>query len=439
MIGRPRPRPHVQPGAHSGREVAPKPCGRSHILSKAWNQAEVLDSELLQRLFREARGLTENELYERLASWEDNSDDKGLQQRQHTESTLRGEVSRLQKEVSQLRDVAYAAKKKAMDAELAQAKTAEKIEARMSLSRRQLQSIARGMGAASGLAERCRDLQHRADVLNLELDSLKKGARQKRQAMEDCSRDGRELAQRLELAEKDQPGSTLLVEAEAADLHSDFRAELVSLLTERSELRESLQKQKEMVELQQLLSDERMLLEKRRMSATDMLREIADLEEQADDLERNSQRVLGEMRNSLERLAMQVEELRRAKDQAEDWLGAVWAALNQQRREQLLLYQRVKEEDDWAGRLQDRTESLVVELQVLEKETHAQQRIPETPDKETFRSLALLQQSRKHARQALSRQLARSRQVQGSLKEAETQQISLLEDLRPVRPMLTLS
>ena len=36
------------------------------------------------------------------------------------------------------------------------------------------------MGAASGLAERCRDLQHRADVLNLELDSLKKGARQKR-------------------------------------------------------------------------------------------------------------------------------------------------------------------------------------------------------------------------------------------------------------------
>eukprot|EP00439_Symbiodinium_sp_Y106_P071892 s2062_g13.t1 len=131
--------------------------------------------------------------------------------------------------------------------------------------------------------------------------------------------------------------------------------------------------------------------------------------------------------------------LRRAKDQAEDWLGAVWAALNQQRREQLLLYQRVKEEDDWAGRLQDRTESLVVELQVLEKETHAQQRIPETPDKETFRSLALLQQSRKHARQALSRQLARSRQVQGSLKEAETQQISLLEDLRPVRPMLTLS
>ncbi|OLP88109.1 hypothetical protein AK812_SmicGene30586 [Symbiodinium microadriaticum] len=290
-----------------------------------------------------------------------------------------------------------------------------------------------GMGAASGLAERCRDLQHRAAVLNLELDSLKKGARQKRQAMEECSRDARDLAQRLELAEKDQPGSTLLVEAEAADLHSDFKAEVVSLLTERSELRESLQKQKEMAELQQLLADERMLLEKRRMSAADMLREIADLEEQADDLERNSQRVLGEMRNSLERLAMQVEELRRAKDQAEDWLGAVWAALNQQRREQLLLHQRVKEEDDWAGRLQDRTESLVVELQVLEKETQAQQRIPQTAEKETFRSLALLQQSRKDARQALSRQLARGRQVQGSLKEAETQQISLLEDLRPVR------
>ncbi|CAE7888619.1 unnamed protein product [Symbiodinium microadriaticum] len=260
--------------------------------------------------------------------------------------------------------------------------------------------------------------------------TLLRGSLTSENRSQECSRDARDLAQRLELAEKDEL-------KKAADLHSDFKAEVVSLLTERSELRESLQKQKEMAELQQLLADERMLLEKRRMSAADMLREIADLEEQADDLERNSQRVLGEMRNSLERLAMQVEELRRAKDQAEDWLGAVWAALNQQRREQLLLHQRVKEEDDWAGRLQDRTESLVVELQVLEKETQAQQRIPQTAEKETFRSLALLQQSRKDARQALSRQLARGRQVQGSLKEAETQQISLLEDLRPVRPMLT--
>ncbi|CAE7202278.1 unnamed protein product [Symbiodinium sp. CCMP2456] len=412
MIGRPRPRPHV-PGAHAGREVSPKPGAESHVLSKALNQAEGLDSELLQRLFREARGLTENELYERLAAWEDNSDDSGLQQRKQTESTLRGEVSRLQKEVSQLLDEAYAAKKKAMDAELAQVKTTEKIEARMSLSRRQLQSIARGMGAASGLAERCRDLQHRAAVLNLELDSLKNGARQKRQAMEECSRDARDLAQRLELAEKDQPGSTLLVEAEAADVHSDFRAEVVSLLTERSELRESLQKQKEMAELQQLLADERMLLEKRRMSAADMLREIADLEEQADDLERNSQRVLGEMRNSLERLAMQVEELRRAKDQAEDWLGAVWAALNQQRREQLLLHQCLG----------------CAELMFLECGFHPKV-VLVVP---VFVLVPFC---------LLVVYCAMPRQSPANFSEIctqETQQISLLEDLRPVRPMLTPS
>ncbi|CAE7364924.1 unnamed protein product [Symbiodinium pilosum] len=392
-------------------------------------------------MLQEVRGLTEDELYERLTTWEDGDVDSALQQRQHAESTLRGEVTRLLAEVSRLQQESASAKQKAMSAELVQFKSAEKMEAKISLARRQLQSIARGMGAASGLAERCRYLQRQAEVLFVQQDALSKDAKKKKQALEDCSREVRELSHRLEIAEKDPQGAATTgwvsgAAFEAPSSEVDLQAETASLLAERSALRQSMHKQKEMVELQQLLADERMLLEKRRMSAADMLREIADLEEQADDVERNSQRVIGEMRSSLERLASQVDELRRAKDQAEDWLGAVWAALNQQRREQLLLHQRVKEEDDWASRLQDRTEALVVELQVLERETHAQ-RLPEAhQEKDALRTLAYLQQSRKHARQTLSRQLASSRHVQGSLKEAESQQISLLERLSPVKPML---
>lgn len=68
-----------------------------------------------------------------------------------------------------------------------------------------------------------------------------------------------------------------------------------------------------MAQLQRLLEEERQLLEKRKMTSGEMLRDIGDLEQQADDVERNGRRRVSELRTLLERLAQRGEELSKAK------------------------------------------------------------------------------------------------------------------------------
>ena len=85
------------------------------------------------------------------------------------------------------------------------------------------------------------------------------------------------------------------------------------LLLQRASLQGRLRKQQEMAQLQQLLAEERLLLAKRKMTTQEMLRDIGDLEQQADDVERNAQRSISELRTLLERLAQRCEELTVAK------------------------------------------------------------------------------------------------------------------------------
>lgn len=357
---------------------------------------------MLESTLQEVRGLTEEELYNELSGWEE--DPEKLRRRQQTEGQLRQEVEKLGEEVETLQHRCSAAQSRALEAQASQVEAQRRSEFQLGLVKRQLQSLKRGTSAPSGLAQRCRDCQRKAELFDLEREALQKEAAMKKKAWQAAS-------------------------SQAAD------GEAAQLLAERTQLQQQLRKTREMVELSQLLTDERMLLEKRKMTSGEMLREIAALEEQADDVERNGQRVVAEMRSSLERLAQRSEDLRKAKDQAEDWLGAVWAALNQQRREQLLLHRRVKEEDQWASRLQERTEALVDELAVLERQAQPQNS-PNQGQEETLRTLALLQQRRKTLKKDLSSHLAMSRHVHGKLKDAEGEHKLLLEQLRPLQPML---
>ncbi|CAJ1430953.1 unnamed protein product [Effrenium voratum] len=380
------------------------------------------------------RGLTDEELYDSLGAWQEHSD--VLERQRQTEAKLRGEVSNLQQEVQQLELRAANAQQDALEAEKRRLESQRRHDFRAGLAKRQLQSIQRGMKSASSLAERCRSCQRKAELLYLERDAVQKEAAVKKKTLQEAEQEARQLTEQLDSVEDHEAKSALALrelQAEQAKGGTVGTADAAALWSQRSGLRQKLRKTQEMLELRQLLLDERMLLEKRRLGSAEMLREIAELEEQADDVERNGQRTISELRTVLERLALQNEELRKAKDQAEDWLGAVWAALNQQRREQLLLHRRVKEEDTWAQRLQDRTEVLVDELQVLERETHTPR--SQSSDKEVLRC-ALLQQRRKAQRVELSALLAQSRRLQGALREAEGQQATMREQLRPVQLML---
>lgn len=383
---------------------------------------------MLESTLQEVRGLTEEELYNELSGWEE--DPEKLRRRQQTEGQLRQEVEKLGEEVETLQHRCSAAQSRALEAQASQVEAQRRSEFQLGLVKRQLQSLKRGTSAASGLAQRCRDCQRKAELFDLEREALQKEAAMKKKAWQEAEQEAAHLA--------DQKAKSVLARSSIRQQAASSQAadgEAAQLLAERTQLQQQLRKTREMVELSQLLTDERMLLEKRKMTSGEMLREIAALEEQADDVERNGQRVVAEMRSSLERLAQRSEDLRKAKDQAEDWLGAVWAALNQQRREQLLLHRRVKEEDQWASRLQERTEALVDELAVLERQAQPQNS-PNQGQEETLRTLALLQQRRKTLKKDLSSHLAMSRHVHGKLKDAEGEHKLLLEQLRPLQPML---
>jgi len=394
-----------------------------------------LDKEMLETILQEVRGLTDDELYEQLSTWQDNPE--LLVRRQQTELQLHSEVEKLQEEVQHHRQRCAAAQQMALDAQVSHAEATRRSEFQLGLVKRQLQSIKRGTTAASGLAQRCRDCQRKAELFDLEREALQKEGAMKKKAWQEAEQEALHLADQLSSLEQQQAKFALarssIREKEAASKAA--AGETAQLLSERTELQQRLRKTREMLELQQLLTDERMLLEKRKMSSGEMLREIADLEEQADDVERNGQRVVADMRGTLEKLAQRIESLKKAKDQAEDWLGAVWAALNQQRREQLLLHRRVKEEDNWATRLQERTDALVDELGILERQV-TQPSSASQGQEEALRTVALMQQRRKVLKKDLSTQLALSRQVHGKLKDAEGAQTLLLEQLRPLQPML---
>eukprot|EP00435_Cladocopium_sp_Y103_P038912 s988_g10.t1 len=185
---------------------------------------------------RKVRGLTEEELYDELSGWEDPTfnqaleDPEKLQRRRQTEGQLRQEVDKLREAGS---------------------------EFQLGLVKRQLQSLKRGTSAASGLAQRCRDCQRKAELFDLEREALQKEAAMKKKAWQEprkaeienaeAEQEAAHLADQLASLEQQKAKSALarssIRQQAAASQAAD--GEAAQLLAERTELQQRLRKTRE--------------------------------------------------------------------------------------------------------------------------------------------------------------------------------------------------
>ncbi|CAK0911496.1 unnamed protein product, partial [Prorocentrum cordatum] len=127
----------------------------------------------------------------------------------------------------------------------------------------------------------------------------------------------------------------------------------------------------EVQDLKRLLDEELLGAGEKRRAAGELVREIANMEEDQDYVDRRGQREVADARSALEKLAAQQQELRVCHLQAEEWVGAVREALQQQRQDQLRLHEEMRAGDAWVEQLQKRVEELLPELQCLEEEEKA--------------------------------------------------------------------
>merc|ERR1711879_834089 len=136
----------------------------------------------------------------------------------------------------------------------------------------------------------------------------------------------------------------------------------------QAKLLKELNESRNAQELKKLLEEERREFKSKRATSTVVLEEIAELEESTDIIERRCQRCVDELKDSLLRSAGRETDLHRQKAQMDEWLQSMWSTICQQKREQLLLHQRMQEEDLWSSQLQKRTDQLVEELTKLEED-----------------------------------------------------------------------
>merc|ERR550537_744111 len=135
--------------------------------------------------------------------------------------------------------------------------------------------------------------------------------------------------------------------------------------------------------------------------------------------------MIEELRVVLERSATQARELEHSKRQADEWVKAMWSTICQQKREQLMLHQRMKEEDLWTAHLQERTDALVDELRTLEEKVREYEGPVGATEKEKqmeeekFRQLQKIREKRRGAQHRLALNLARRKPLLERLDDAE--------------------
>merc|ERR1719353_251833 len=178
------------------------------------------------------------------------------------------------------------------------------------------------------------------------------------------------------------------------------------------------------------------------MTTSVLIQQIAELEESGDQIERHSQALIEELRIVLERGASQIREFEHSKRQADEWVKAMWSTVCQQKREQLLMHQRMKEEDLWTDHLQQRTDALVEELRFLEERvrefegpigaTEKEKQIEE----EMMRDLQKIREKRRGAQHVLAINLARRKPLMEAVEDAEHDQEVRERKLLPLQHIL---
>jgi len=330
----------------------------------------------------------------------------------------------------------------------AQDKVAIRRHEEASAAKRQIQLCKRNTGFAKKVLDEAKGHAETISKFHEEAHLHEQLSLVQRSRWEEAVDEVNKIAQRVEALEQER----VRIQAEADDRERGNQAafvdirkvnlEVKSMVSEQRALQRELRRAEDAQELQRLLDNERAATSSKRLTTTVLMQHIAELEESGDQIERHSQALVEELRILLERGASQIRELEHSKRQADEWVKAMWSTICQQKREQLLLHQRMKEEDLWTAHLQERTDALVEELRALEEKVREYEGPVGATEKERqveddmFQRLQKIRERRRGAQHLLAINLARRRPLMEALEDAEEDEQGLLERFKPIREMM---
>mmetsp|Transcript_10484 Transcript_10484/g.29915 ORF Transcript_10484/g.29915 Transcript_10484/m.29915 type:complete len:508 (+) Transcript_10484:97-1620(+) len=391
------------------------------------------DQLQIARLSYELRHLSVADLVAEIAIEEENV--KAQQKaRVEMEAALRGEVDRLQGEIRLLRREAAVAKQEAERAIAAADTVKHHNQAELKALCRKLDATQRGTQVTRRMAQQTLSFREKAEKAREEFAEHLKAASEKRSLYEGASETLQLLAMRVECMEQEK--------AELSEEVSEdptFSQEAKALMTAKANLVKEMNGIRDMMDLKYLLDLERANAEGRRVGNSKLVEEVAELEREGEDLDRTNQQAVASLRCLLERGAAREKELGHSKTKAAEWLKAVWTAMCKQRKDELALFEKVKQDDLMTEHLQQRIDGLIAELRQLETDARAFGTGPDPLPAEREledslqRSLAGARQLRRGAHHSLAVHLARHRPLVEALAAAEEEQRHLTRQFRFVR------
>lgn len=408
---------------------------------------KMVEDRTLERMLDVVADLDEEQLYAEIERAEEALRNQ-LRSRREAQDTLRAEVERLRIELQRLQENTGAYVTEAESIHEQQDKLAIHRHEEFNAAKRQLELCKRNTGFANKILA---DAENHAESVTKFFEEAKfheMRAAEQRERWEDAVEEVDKVAKRVQSLEAEKArlvGEVDAIEQADATAFVDIRKvnlEVKSMVSEQRALQKELRRAEDAQELQKLMENERAANNKKRMTTSVLIQQIAELEESGDQIERHSQALIEELRIVLERGASQIREFEHSKRQADEWVKAMWSTICQQKREQLLLHQRMKEEDSWTQHLQERTDTLVEELRTLEEKVKdyegpvgasAQEKKLE---EEMFQQLAKIREKRRGTQHILAINLARRKPLEEALADAQEDEKQLMTRLAPLRKMM---
>lgn len=345
----------------------------SRVLGNLQDVQKQMEDRTLHRMLESVQDLDEEQLYAEIERGEEALRNQ-LQSRKDAEATLRAEVERLAVDVAVLQKSTSSIWHEAENIHEVEDRVAERRHEEANATKRQVVITKRNTEFARRIFNNAKKHQQQTEAFQAEINVLEERSASQRDAWEAAVQGVHRVARRVEELEKEKARMDWEMDERdrdhtksAADIQK-LNQEVNAMKSEQQALMKELRRAEDAQELKKLLDSERAANSKKRLTTAVLIEEIAELEESADHIERRSQAMIEELRIGLERGASQAMELQHQKQQAEEWSRALWSTICQQKREQLLLHQRMKEEDLWTEHLQQRTDALVEELRVLEED-----------------------------------------------------------------------
>lgn len=358
--------------------------------------------------------------------------------RHEMEALLRAELERLQSEIRWLRREGAAAKREAERAAAAAETVKHHNNAELKALCRKLDATQRGTMVTRRMASQTVKFQEAAAKAREELCKHLGVLPQRRNEYESASQTLEFMAMRVKSLEQEKAD----INAADDDEDSMLGQEAKALLTAKTGLIKEMNGIRDVMDLKYLLDMERANAEGRRIGNARLVEEVAEMEREAEILDRTNQQAVLSLRNLLERGAAREKELEHGKTKAAQWLKCVWEAMCKQRKDELALLEKAKQDDVWTEHLQQRVDNLIVELRQLEADALAFGTGPnplpaeEELEERHQRSMVSARQLRRGAQHALATHVTKHEPLVQALAAAEEEERHLSRQLRSVRDLL---